>query len=384
VFNQRTILSRIHKMKYKYDARKHVRCSAVLRCIAGCALLMFSSKQVFCWNVGYHLSSRTPTTETSRQFPFGLLLPRDEVDDRKRDTMMEEDGKENARASRHSFDCSKSKDNAVHYSRRAVADICWLSVLAFAALNPCASASALSSFSDIQYPSSAQQTLTTAIKSINSDPNAPSAADALASSLGTSLKAATKDKPQIMLNNGEQQPPDAAGYTPQTRVVVPEGTQLKKGGLVERQPILQGMVYILDTDDNKDSPRPSPVDNLVLLARVARPGENASDKTSNIVAGAKIPISRVRFPMSFSMYEENLLIPRDDWLSQYSTESNILIDARVCPAQESDGAEEDSKKRWCAADQSTYSGSGVARLISNLPGLETGSSIRAAAALPMQ
>ena len=226
------------------------------------------------------------------------------------------------------------------------------------------------SFDDIEVPPS----FLTPTSKPTTNPNAVDAAETLASSLGTSLKAPTKEKPQIMF---EQSTSDEIRVASKTRVILPQGTRLKNGMGGDRQPLLQGMVYILDNSETQDKPRPSPIDTLVLLAK-----SPDGDNDDNVIAGAKVKISKARFPMTFSMYEENLLVSKDKWLDQYSTQDNIMIEALICPASEDEAPS--TKKRWCSESESSFKAVGIARLIRNLPGLEDGVGIRAAAALPLQ
>ncbi|KAL7454657.1 hypothetical protein ACHAWC_006280 [Mediolabrus comicus] len=184
------------------------------------------------------------------------------------------------------------------------------------------------------------------------------------------LKPPTDDKPQIRLSEGALNSAPAKSKA--------------------RTPILQGLVYFPErVKDNKTtetgvasiststpSKSKEPLDyysDILVLTAVS-----AKDPNGLILAGAKFPVSTVRFPFSFSMYEQNLLLKRDGvketWEEVQNT-SDVIIKAYICPGDAATFPCEDREVK-------KYS-EGVAKLITNLPGLREGEVIRAPASLPL-
>jgi hypothetical protein len=159
------------------------------------------------------------------------------------------------------------------------------------------------------------------------------------------LAPATEDRPQISLN-----PKDAAN------------SLLRE----ENRFMVQGLVYLY----NSQSERPLFTDTLVLTVT------NQADK---VLAGAKIPVSKLRFPLSFRMSESNVVNGQLNAWEKATREDDILIiKAAICP--------EASEKLPCSTSQQTFTGLGVSKLIPNLPGLNLEQSmggIRAAASIPI-
>ena len=159
------------------------------------------------------------------------------------------------------------------------------------------------------------------------------------------LTPATENRPQIGLN-----PKDAASNL------------LRE----ENRFMVQGLVYLY----NSQSERPLFTDTLVLTVT------NEADK---VLAGAKIPVSKLRFPMSFRMSESNVVNGQlNAWEKATRGDDILIIKAAICP--------EASEKLPCSAPQQTFTGSGVSKLIPNLPGLNLEQSmggIRAAASIPL-
>jgi len=134
-----------------------------------------------------------------------------------------------------------------------------------------------------------------------------------------------------------------------------------------RVPILQGLIYFKDDEQN----RPSPADTLVITAVT-------SSSSDSLIAGAKIPLAQTRFPMQFSMYLENLLgDSRRQWNEgSMLREEDLIVTAAVCP--------EDSAKLPCREEESTFRARGIAKVIRGLPGMKEGDSFRSAAALELR
>ena len=109
--------------------------------------------------------------------------------------------------------------------------------------------------------------------------------------------------------------------------------------------------------------RPGPLDTIVVTVY--------SDKDdSTVLAGAKIPVSRARFPVTLRLFSQNI-IDADAWKKQAG---DLVVRAVVCP----------STAGAVPCDQSTMQAQGVAKMIRNLPGMPEGAGVRAAAALPLK
>lgn len=177
------------------------------------------------------------------------------------------------------------------------------------------------------------------------------------------LKPATEDKPQISLTGRSMQ-----------------STKRKS-----REPILQGLVYFPDRAPNKDSTDSAPstqqerkqldyYSDVLVLSAVS-----ATDHNGQVLAGAKFPVSSVRFPFSFQMFEENILKSRpgvaDAW-GNVVDDGDIIVRAQICPI--------DASAFPCTIDERKKYAQGVAKLISSLPGLQEGESIRAPASLALE
>ncbi|KAL3798076.1 hypothetical protein HJC23_012367 [Cyclotella cryptica] len=168
----------------------------------------------------------------------------------------------------------------------------------------------------------------------------------------------TADRPQIML------PGNSPGRTR------------------ERTPVLQGLVYFPEQLDTKFSNQPIDyLDDVLVITAVP-----ASQPDGSILAGAKVPLSMVRFPFMFKMYEENLMLNKlgmkDSWFGTMKSEEgepqleDILVVARICPS--------DATIFPCNDAESKRYSQGVAKVITNLPGLKEGEVVRAPASLPLQ
>ena len=178
------------------------------------------------------------------------------------------------------------------------------------------------------------------------------------------LKPATEDKPQISLT----------------------GRSMQSMKSKSREPILQGLVYFPErAPSNKDSTDTAPsvqlerkqldyYSDVLVLSAVS-----ATDQDGPILAGAKFPVSSVRFPFSFQMFEENILKGRpgivDAWENVVDT-GDIAVRAQICPG--------DASAFPCPVNERKKYAEGVAKLISNLPGLQEGEQIRAPASLALE
>jgi hypothetical protein len=169
----------------------------------------------------------------------------------------------------------------------------------------------------------------------------------LEENIESSLSPATEDRPQIVLH-----PEDAANN------LLHEANRFT----------VQGLVYLY----NPQAERPLFTDTLVLTVT------NQADK---VLAGAKIPVSKLRFPLSFRMSESNIVDGQSNaWEKATRGDDILIIKAVICPEAST------SKKLPCPTPQQTFTGSGVSKLIPSLPGLNLEQSmggIRAAASIPL-
>ncbi|CAB9504833.1 expressed unknown protein [Seminavis robusta] len=163
--------------------------------------------------------------------------------------------------------------------------------------------------------------------------------------LRQSLKPATESRPQIMLQGP---PPTQQQYVP-----------------IENQPIVQGL---LSLSNPKSEIRPAFTDTIVITIR-------DYTQPDTVLGGARIPVSKARFPLAFRLYPKNILANQQaTWNEKTSQGGDVLVKAWLCP-------EENPK---CSETESRMQAAGVAKLIRNLPGLATGETIRAPASLSLQ
>lgn len=166
------------------------------------------------------------------------------------------------------------------------------------------------------------------------------------SSVFPGIKAPTVDQPQIRLPGADDG-------------VLGGGTAITSPHQQQRGPLLQGLVYLRDPANG----RPDPTDTLFVTARVL------GDTDDNaIVMGARVAVSRLRFPTQFNLYAENV---RAGVRASSFVERDLTVDARVCPTSTTPCADEDAVSR----------ASGIAKVVRDLPGMEPGTTVRAAASL---
>jgi len=175
-------------------------------------------------------------------------------------------------------------------------------------------------------------------------------------------------------------------FRPQIRLTEDNLNTVSSNKSKARLPILQGLVYFPERARDKpdetasiSTPTPSkePLDyysDILVLTAVS-----AKDPSGPILAGAKFPVSSVRFPFSFSMYEQNLLLKRpgvkEAWEDVQNT-GDVIIKAYICPS--------DAVAFPCEDREVKKVSEGVAKLITELPGLQEGQVIRAPASLPLK
>ena len=132
--------------------------------------------------------------------------------------------------------------------------------------------------------------------------------------------------------------------------------------MIENLSVLLGLLSL-----SNPQRRPSPTDTIVITFR-------SMDEPDTILGGARIPVTKARFPLAFRMFPKNVIKDKmDAW--QAAKQGDLLVQAVVCP--------EDMPK--CTMEDGGQMGArGVAKLIRNLPGQLKDQPIRAPATLPLQ
>ncbi len=175
-------------------------------------------------------------------------------------------------------------------------------------------------------------------------------------------------------------------YRPQIKLTEDQLNSVSSNKSKARTPILQGLVYFPErarvkpdetTSITTSTPSKEPLDyysDILVLTAIS-----AENPSGPILAGAKFPVSSVRFPFSFSMYEQNLLLKRpgvkEAWEDVQNT-GDVIIKAYICPS--------DAATFPCEDREVKKFSEGVAKLITELPGLKEGEAIRAPASLSLK
>jgi hypothetical protein len=151
-----------------------------------------------------------------------------------------------------------------------------------------------------------------------------------------SLRPASEDKPQIKIPSN----------------LIPAES---------KEPIVQGLVYLADLQD-----RPGYLDTLILTVR-------DRSRPEQVVAGAKLPVSKIRFPLDFRMYDQNILPDKRELWNEI--DGDLLVEAKVCP---------EGIPLPCSDGESSMSAKGIAKVVKGLPGMEDGTQIRTGASLRLE
>jgi len=146
------------------------------------------------------------------------------------------------------------------------------------------------------------------------------------------------------------------------------------------EPFLQGLIYLLNNND-----RPDYSDTIVITV-------SSTTDPEVIVAGAKFPVAKARFPFQFRLYRANII--NKQVLDQEIKNQDLIVMARICPTTDNENENENGVKSStnekrapkipCEVNESTYLAKGISKAISNLPGMEEGTILRTAAALPLE
>lgn len=133
--------------------------------------------------------------------------------------------------------------------------------------------------------------------------------------------------------------------------------------LKESASIIEGMVYLFDTND-----RPDTSDVIIITLTTL-------DDQKNVLAGAKYPVSRARIPFNFQLKDANIIKGKED-LFRSSMDKDLLVQAKVCP--------EIASSFPCSEEESTFIAKGVSKLV-KIPGMRDNEQVivRTAAALPL-
>lgn len=147
--------------------------------------------------------------------------------------------------------------------------------------------------------------------------------------LQSSLQAPTTDQPQIPL----PYPSSNMGNKPN----IPPSSQ----------------VQALVSFQNPKIERP-PITDSVLILQVfdKRPAEGGVS-----MGGAKIPVSKVRFPVSVSLGLKNAKV-QEQW-ERVSSKQDLWVQAMIC---------DQASKLPCSSNQQLYRGEGLSKLLNELPG----------------
>ena len=225
--------------------------------------------------------------------------------------------------------------------------------------------------------------------------------------LRQSLVTPTPDKPQITLsenyfptivdhnentsnnNNGYDTKSTAIPSSIITTKSTSSSSSSSSSSSKTKIPIAEGLIYLQNNNNNNNNniynERPNLNDNIIVTI------SSTSDPT-NIIAGAKYPVYKAKFPFNFKMYNENILKgkeqiwqqlekgneeSRNNSMNRSNNGSDLLITARICP--------EEILTLPCKDEESTYFAKGVSKIlmIGNLPGATEGQSLRTPVSLPL-
>jgi negative regulator of sigma E activity len=169
------------------------------------------------------------------------------------------------------------------------------------------------------------------------------------------------------LLGGTPQPPPMIGKELQSKLQAPTEDQpqiqipskLPSSVADKNAPIVEALLYLEDPQS-----RPAPLETIVITVRdISTP--------DSVLAGAKIPVSKARFPIQLRLFSQNIVDPQG-----WSKAQDVLVRAIVCPAE--------SASIPCSESEATMKAEGVAKLVQNLPGLAPDVTVRAGAALPLK
>lgn len=109
--------------------------------------------------------------------------------------------------------------------------------------------------------------------------------------------------------------------------------------------------------------RPGPLDTVVITVRDL-------SNTNEILAGARIPVSKARFPVTLRLFSQNVVD-----MAGWERAQDVMVKAVVCP---------EGTEIPCSDRQVTMKAEGISKMIRNIPGLPDGVGVRAGASLPLK
>ena len=134
--------------------------------------------------------------------------------------------------------------------------------------------------------------------------------------------------------------------------------------------------------------------------------EIISRKIRQLNKGAKIPIYKVnRFPFQFQMYSPNILKGKEQQFWDVNGNGDYLVQGRICRQIDEEittsivssdsiwsssiasatttSTSQSERSLPCTESESIFVGTGVSKLLKNVPGLEEGDVIRTAVSVPL-
>ena len=142
--------------------------------------------------------------------------------------------------------------------------------------------------------------------------------------------------------------------------------------MTEDNALLQGLVYLDDTLKSTGVYSLDPDDFIVVTATVFHDDVPPSDNDP-VVMGAKVKVGKVRIPMQFKLFKENILAHASENEPNWET-SDMVLTAKVC----SPGLD----RYPCSSNESKFISRGIAKRII-IPGTD-GIYIWTPASLPFQ
>ena len=120
--------------------------------------------------------------------------------------------------------------------------------------------------------------------------------------------------------------------------------------------------------------RPSPGETLVIQVWTARPGD-VIHRQGILLGGAKIPVSRIRFPVQIQLTIDNALSDRKESWKDVASRSDLYLTATVCAANGDwvESKNDATRPSICTNVTSSFEAMGVSKLLTELPGLEKAS-----------
>lgn len=150
--------------------------------------------------------------------------------------------------------------------------------------------------------------------------------------------------------------------TPETpQIVAPSISGMQPNGADAKKPIVEGLIYMEDKYE-----RPDFTDIIVITLR-------SLNEPSEILAGAKYPVSKAKLPFNFKFYEANILKGKVESFKTLK-DKDYIVETVVCG--------ENSKSFPCSEDEIVFAAKSISKLLP-IPGIQEGD-IRTPASLPLK